>query len=240
MENVETAALSLQAHAEQPYACDIVRARNVGLLLFLPELALEPDIAGQQVAQAGRCDVAVIPARASAPAVTGRLLAFPHRGWRRARERAGKDRAAVQEGGRGRSGRGFRTAPAGGPPAPDDLIALRGQIEQERQRAEANYANWQRATADFINYKRRTEQEREEAARYANTALILNVLPAVDDLERALQHVDPGLEEGPWIDGVRQIVRKLKGALAAAGFVERCDHGWRLRRSEESYAGSSI
>jgi molecular chaperone GrpE len=109
---------------------------------------------------------------------------------------------------------------ADGATAEEIVASLREQIEQERQRADTNYANWQRATADFINYKRRTEQDREESGRYANTALILNVLPAVDDLERALQHVDPELENSPWIDGVRQIMRKLKGALAAAGVSE--------------------
>jgi molecular chaperone GrpE len=102
----------------------------------------------------------------------------------------------------------------------DDLASLREQLEQERQRAETNYGNWQRATADFVNFKRRTEQEREEQVRFANTALVLNILPAVDDLERALQHVDPSLDGSVWVDGVRQILRKLKGALAAAGVTE--------------------
>jgi molecular chaperone GrpE len=102
----------------------------------------------------------------------------------------------------------------------DDVAELRTQLDEERARAETNFANWQRATADFANYKRRTEQEREESARFANTALLLNVLPAVDDLERALQHVDPDLEDSVWIDGIRQILRKLKGALAAAGVTE--------------------
>jgi molecular chaperone GrpE len=102
----------------------------------------------------------------------------------------------------------------------DDLASLREQLEQERQRAETNYGNWQRATADFVNFKRRTEQEREEQARFANTALVLNILPAVDDLERALQHVDPSLDGSVWVDGVRQILRKLKGALTAAGVTE--------------------
>jgi molecular chaperone GrpE len=102
----------------------------------------------------------------------------------------------------------------------DDVAVLREQLEQERARAEANYGNWQRATADFVNFKRRTEQDREENARFANTALVLNILPAVDDFERALQHVDPGLEESTWIEGVRQILRKLRGALSVAGVTE--------------------
>ncbi|HTE84017.1 MAG TPA: nucleotide exchange factor GrpE [Dehalococcoidia bacterium] len=102
----------------------------------------------------------------------------------------------------------------------EEIAAAREQLEQERAKAEANYANWQRATADFINFKRRTEQDREENARFANTALVLNVLPAVDDLERALQHVDPALDDSVWMEGIRQILRKLKGALAAAGVTE--------------------
>jgi molecular chaperone GrpE len=102
----------------------------------------------------------------------------------------------------------------------DETAELREQLEQERARADINFGNWQRATADFQNYKRRTDQEREESARFANTALILNVLPAVDDLERALQHVDPEFEASVWVEGVRQILRKLKGALTAAGVTE--------------------
>ena len=106
--------------------------------------------------------------------------------------------------------------------------ALRQQLEQERQRADTNFANWQRTQADFINYKRRMEQDREEAARFHNIALVLNILPAVDDLERALKHVDPALEGTPWIDGVRQIQRKLKGAIEAAGVTEIAAEGERF------------
>jgi molecular chaperone GrpE len=111
-------------------------------------------------------------------------------------------------------------AGTGAPADAGELVALREQLDQERERAETNLSNWQRATADLINFKRRTEQEREESARFANTALVLNILPAVDDLERALQHVDPELEDSSWIEGVRQILRKLKGALNAAGVTE--------------------
>lgn len=115
---------------------------------------------------------------------------------------------------------GQATEQGGGSEQQDEIADLRRQLEVERQRAESAVANWQRAVADFQNYKRRTEQEREETARFANQALVLNILPSVDDLERALQHVDPELESSVWVDGVRQILRKLKGALSAAGVTE--------------------
>src|SRR5689334_350427 len=75
----------------------------------------------------------------------------------------------------------------------DGLTELQAQLAEERNRAEGYLAQWQRAAADYQNFKRRTEQEREEMARLANMALIINVLPAVDDLDRALNNVDATL-----------------------------------------------
>lgn len=140
-----------------------------------------------------------------------------HHGARREPERS------QGPGANGQEGPDVQEAAAGNQ---DGMVStLERQVKEERQRADANYGNWQRATADFINYKRRVEQEREEMARFANTSLVLNVLPAVDDLERALQHVDPEIEGTTWVDGVRQILRKLKGALAAAGVSEIAAEG---------------
>src|SRR5712692_3127801 len=87
--------------------------------------------------------------------------------------------------------------------APPTLEALQGQLEEERNRANGYFAQWQRAAADFQNFKRRTEHEREEQALYANKAIITNLLPAVDDLDRALANVDAAIAGSSWIDGVR-------------------------------------
>src|SRR5579875_2638549 len=75
------------------------------------------------------------------------------------------------------------------------LAELEAQLSEEKARAQGYFAQWQRAAADYQNLKRRTEQEREEYARLANTALILNLLPAIDDFEGALEAA--GLAEIP-------------------------------------------
>lgn len=98
--------------------------------------------------------------------------------------------------------------------------ALEAQLNEEKDRAAGYLTQWQRAAADYQNLKRRTEQEREEYARLANTALILNLLPAVDDFDRALANVDPAIAGSTWVEGVQAIQRKLKGALEAAGVSE--------------------
>jgi molecular chaperone GrpE len=102
----------------------------------------------------------------------------------------------------------------------ESVDELKQQLAKEKERAEANLSSWQRTAADFQNYKRRVEQEREEGARLANAALIINLLPLVDDLERALDSVDTRLAGMTWLDGVRLIDRKFKALLDMSGVTE--------------------
>jgi molecular chaperone GrpE len=108
------------------------------------------------------------------------------------------------------------------PPAveAEDVEALKVGLEEEKKKAETYLANWQRAAADFQNYKRRTDQEREELGRLANAALVINILPILDDLERALTSVDARLAGLTWIDGIRLIYRKFQAVLEASGVRE--------------------
>ncbi len=99
----------------------------------------------------------------------------------------------------------------------EDVELLTKQLDEERQKAETYLANWQRTQADFVNYKRRTEQERSEATKFSNAMLILNLLPAVDDLERALNTVPTNLAGLTWFEGLRLIHRKLMTILENQG-----------------------
>ena len=103
------------------------------------------------------------------------------------------------------------------PDDPQDSEALNVRLAEERQRAESFYASWQRAAADFANFKRRTEQERSEAAKFAGVGLVLQLLPIVDDLARALLNVPKELGGLTWIDGVHIIYRKLMAVMDAQG-----------------------
>jgi len=93
-------------------------------------------------------------------------------------------------------------------------------LEAARAEAKENFARYQRAMADFQNYKRRTEEERAQAGRLANLAFVLNILPVVDDLQRALDSLDEKLAGLQWVEGIRAIQRKFEGALQASGVTE--------------------
>ena len=90
---------------------------------------------------------------------------------------------------------------------------LEDQLAREKERAESYYASWQRAAADYQNFKRRVDQERSEYTQIANASLLINLLPIVDDLERALENVDAHLAGLTWLDGVRMIHRKFQALL---------------------------
>jgi molecular chaperone GrpE len=97
---------------------------------------------------------------------------------------------------------------------------LNEQLAEEKDKAQAYLANWQRAAADYQNFKRRVEQEREELSRLANAALMINLLPLVDDIERALENVDARLAGLTWLDGIRLIHRKFQALLEMNGVTE--------------------
>ncbi len=103
---------------------------------------------------------------------------------------------------------------------PDDVEGLRTRLEEEKQRAGKHYESWQRSAADYQNYKRRMEEERREVARLASISLIINLLPLMDDIERALRNVDPKLAGLTWIDGIWMIYRKFEAVLQNAGVTE--------------------
>ncbi|MEE8399269.1 MAG: nucleotide exchange factor GrpE [Desulfobacterales bacterium] len=66
----------------------------------------------------------------------------------------------------------------------DDLTADRDAAKQE---AKESYDRFLRASAEFENYKKRATRDMDEFRKYANESLIRELLPVVDNLERALQ-----------------------------------------------------
>ena len=95
--------------------------------------------------------------------------------------------------------------------------APEGEAVKAQDDAQKYLDNWRRAEADLQNYKRRAEQERDESRRFAHASLIINLLPIVDDFERAFASLDMRLAGLSWFDGIRLIYRKLLALLENAG-----------------------
>jgi molecular chaperone GrpE len=76
-----------------------------------------------------------------------------------------------------------------------------------------------RLAADFENYKKRAARERQEYVALANERLVKELLPILDDLERALTAAEEH-EEAQLEDGVRLVHRSLASLLERNGLVE--------------------
>jgi molecular chaperone GrpE len=81
-----------------------------------------------------------------------------------------------------------------------------------------------RVAADFDNYKKRVAREREEYVAHANERLLKELLPILDDLERALDAVGQH-EEATVEDGVRLVHRALASLLEKNGVREISTEG---------------
>jgi molecular chaperone GrpE len=78
----------------------------------------------------------------------------------------------------------------------------------------------QRIQADFENYKKRSQKEKEEFANYANTGLILQILPILDNFRLATKHLPEDLENHNWAQGVLHIEKQLEQVMEAEGVEE--------------------
>jgi molecular chaperone GrpE len=99
---------------------------------------------------------------------------------------------------------------SGGTP---DIATLQAELEETR-------AKFVRAVADYQNLRRRSEEERKEYGRYTLAALVINYLPVLDDLDRALESVPGEIAGHQWVEGVRMVERKFRGVLEASGVRE--------------------
>jgi len=108
---------------------------------------------------------------------------------------------------------------------PDDVETLRRQLEEEKQKAAEHYDQWLRAVAELRNYKKRVEQEREQMVREANAGLMAQLLPILDDFDRAMCALpDEKLLQFSWIEGIMLIYRRLRAVLEQHGLrpIEAC------------------
>jgi len=125
-----------------------------------------------------------------------------------------------------------RSADADVGPQADGELSVEAQLEQaraeadeQRSKAETYLDLAQRAQADFLNYKRRTAQELEQKIRDANGSLLTQLLPVIDDLQRALASVPADLAEQPWPQGIALIGQKLESILQRQGLERIGDEG---------------
>lgn len=62
-----------------------------------------------------------------------------------------------------------------------------------------------RCVADMQNYKRRSEEERGKWVKFANTELLMALIPTIDNFHRSVEHLPEDLKKNDWVKGILQI-----------------------------------
>jgi molecular chaperone GrpE len=101
---------------------------------------------------------------------------------------------------------------------PEEYIeSLKKALEEEKAKAVTNLAGWQRAQADFTNYKRFVEQEKLETSKYMAANILMNFLPILDDLDRAMDALPHDEAKKKWLEGFKLIQKKFHDILEKQG-----------------------
>lgn len=101
---------------------------------------------------------------------------------------------------------------APGNDAPEAGLSLEEQLAAKEKEARENWDRFLRERADLENYRKRVGREKEELLNYGNKSLLEEILPVIDNLERALTHASEE-SQGAVVEGIRMTHAMLLTAL---------------------------
>ena len=102
----------------------------------------------------------------------------------------------------------------------EELAELREKLEAKEKEVKEHYERYLRQVAEGDNFKKRINRDKEDAIRYANENLIKDILPVIDNLERAIAHAQGGGNGKPLVEGVEMVLRGLLDVIGKHGVVQ--------------------
>jgi molecular chaperone GrpE len=114
------------------------------------------------------------------------------------------------------------------------------EIEDLRRQVADKQDRLLRALAEVDNVKRRTQREREEYVRFANESLVRELLPILDNFDRALEAARATQEAAKVVDGVALIQRELLKVLERIGVTRYSTVGERFDPNRHDAAGRVV
>lgn len=87
------------------------------------------------------------------------------------------------------------------------------EIEKLKNEIADLKAGWQRTQADFENFRNRNQSEKVELIQSANKDLVMEILPILDNFERALNHKPKELNDNEYVKGLEYIKIQLENIL---------------------------
>lgn len=104
----------------------------------------------------------------------------------------------------------------------DEIEKLKKELEICQKKSDEYLNGWKRAKADYINLKRDGEKEKEKFAKFASAALIIQLLPIVNNFKRGFEHLAEIEDEKSknCFEGFRHIYNQILELLKKLGIEE--------------------
>ncbi|EGW38717.1 MULTISPECIES: nucleotide exchange factor GrpE [unclassified Desulfosporosinus] len=100
---------------------------------------------------------------------------------------------------------------------PEKILTLEAELAQAKAKAEEHYDHLLRLQADFDNYRKRTQKEKVDLINYASERIVGDLLPILDNFERAANAAKVNPDITAFSQGVDMIFRQLQTALSKEG-----------------------
>jgi len=115
---------------------------------------------------------------------------------------------------------GVKNSVESGAEQPVELTPEEKIAELETQLAETRDQLLRKA-ADFENFRKRMNQEKQSAIEYANQSLLLDIIPIIDDFERAILAGENSTDIVSFLDGIKMIEKRLTSQLESKWGLKR-------------------
>ncbi|MCD6094388.1 nucleotide exchange factor GrpE [bacterium] len=97
---------------------------------------------------------------------------------------------------------------------------LKEKLKVCQKEKEEYLAGWQRERADFVNYRQKEEERMKEKEQFLKEKIILEILPVLDNLEKAEKELPEDLKEHSWAKGILEIKNQMESILKKEGVKE--------------------
>jgi molecular chaperone GrpE len=99
----------------------------------------------------------------------------------------------------------------------EKILTLEAELKQVKVKADEQHDQLLRLQADFDNFRKRTQKEKAELIKYASEQLVGELLPVLDNFERATCSAQNNPDITVFSQGVEMILRQLQTALSKVG-----------------------
>lgn len=104
----------------------------------------------------------------------------------------------------------------------DEAETLQDKLTQALDETKAHQEQYLRTLAEMENLRKRTQRDKEELAKYANESILREILPVIDNLERAVEHAEQAENDDGLFEGVQMTLTQFGQLLSKFG-VEPVD-----------------